>query len=117
MGNKANKGSAATQPTTSAPAIGATAATGAVSAAATPQPAPTLYVPGKYNPRPNTKHGTGGTAGTYAAICAAAQAAGGSLTRAQAQAVATANGDPGWVGYALNPKRRYLVPATSVVAQ
>ena len=68
-------------------------------------------MPGKYNPRPNTKHGTGGTAGTYAAIVAAAQANGGTLTRAQAQAVATANNDPGWVGYALNPKHKYLVLA------
>lgn len=77
--------------------------------ATAPQGAVTRYAPGKYSPRPNTKHGTGGTAGTYGAIVAAAAANGGTLTREQAQAVATENGDKGWVGYALNPKRRYLV--------
>ena len=86
-----------------------TGSTAAVAAGSTGQAPVTQYAPGKYSPRPNTKHGTGGTAGTYAAIVAAALANGGTLTRVQAQAVATTNGDAGWVGYALNPKRRYLV--------
>lgn len=58
---------------------------------------------------PQTKHGSGGTAGTYAAVCAALQAApNGALSIAAIQAVTKANGDPGFARYAV--RMHWLLP-------
>jgi hypothetical protein len=61
-----------------------------------------------------TKHGQGGTAGTHAALAAAAAANGGTLTAAQAVAVCTAQGDKAFFGYAVR-KLRVLQPVVSQV--
>ena len=63
----------------------------------------------RYVGKPDTKHGKGGTAGTFAALVAAAQANGGTLTMAQARAVCVANGDPGFAAYAAG-KLKALLP-------
>lgn len=81
----------------------------AVVAAATQAP---LYGLGKL-PRnglnEGTKHGQGGTAGTYAAVVAALQAAGPQgITLAEVQAVCKANGDPGFARYAV--RNHWLLP-------
>lgn len=55
-----------------------------------------------------TKHGTGGTAGTYAAVCAALAAANGALALPAIQAVCKANGDPGFARYAV--RNHWLLP-------
>lgn len=69
----------------------------------------TRYVPSpKYTGREGTKYGTNGTRSTFALICDAASSNGGTLTYAQVQAVARANGDPGFAAYAV--RRKYLVP-------
>lgn len=57
-----------------------------------------------------TKHGNGGTAGTYAAVCAALQAGGGGLSMVAIQAVCKANGDPGFARYAV--RNHWLLPVT-----
>ena len=86
-----------------------------VATAATAAPAQVLvgYVPGNYNPKANgaTKHGNGGTAGTWAAVLAA-HAAGGGVPQPLSywRTVAAGNGDPGWAAWGANPKRKYLVP-------
>lgn len=77
-------------------------------ATATAQAAPQLLTLGKpYNPKPNTKNGTGGCAGTWAAIVAHLNAHGPS-TQAQLKAIAIANGDGPFVGYCIGHGR--LVP-------
>jgi hypothetical protein len=48
-----------------------------------------------------TKHGAGGTAGTYQAIVAALQAAGGAAPFSVVQAVCRENADPGFARYAV----------------
>jgi hypothetical protein len=69
----------------------------------------TLYtLNGKYTGRQGTKYGSNGTHSTFAALAAVAQANGGTLTYAQAQAACKANGDPGFAAYAL--RRKYLLP-------
>lgn len=55
-----------------------------------------------------TKHGSGGTAGTYKAVCAALQGANGSLTIAELQAVCKANNDAGFARYAI--RNHWLLP-------
>ena len=76
---------------------------------------PTLYSVGKL-PRnglnQGTKHGQGGTAGTYAAVCAALQGAGGSMALPEIQAVCKANGDPGFARYAV--RNHWLLPVEIV---
>ena len=80
-------------------------------AAVVVQAAVVLYGVGKL-PRnglnQGTKHGQGGTAGTYAAVCAALQAGGGSLALSAIQAVCKANGDPGFARYAV--RNHWLLP-------
>lgn len=88
---------------------------GQVVAAAVAQPAAVvLYGLGKL-PRnglnDGTKHGQGGTAGTYAAVCAALQAAQGGLAMPALQAVCKANGDPGFARYAV--RNHWLLPVTA----
>lgn len=58
----------------------------------------------------NTKHGAGGTAGTYAAVVAALQAAAPAqgLPLAAIQAVCKANGDAGFARYAV--RNLWLLP-------
>jgi len=69
------------------------------------------YVPGKYSPKAQTKWGAGnGNSTTYAALVAAHSAQGSPLTLAQVQAVCKAQAHSGFVAYAINPKRAYLVP-------
>lgn len=73
---------------------------------------PVLYSIGKL-PRnglnQGTKHGTGGTAGTYAAVCAALQAApNNALGIAAIQAVCKANNDAGFARYAV--RNHWLLP-------
>jgi hypothetical protein len=58
-----------------------------------------------------TRYGTGGTAGTHAALAAAAAANGGTLTAAQAVAVCIAQGDRGFFGYAVR-RLKVLQPVT-----
>jgi hypothetical protein len=84
-------------------------ATAGATATAQAAPATVLLTLGKpYNPKPNTKNGTGGCAGTWALLVAHLNANGPS-TYAQLRAVALANGDPGFVGYCQQHGR--LVPA------
>lgn len=72
---------------------------------------PVMYVVGKL-PRnglnATTKHGQGGTAGTYAAVVAALQANQGALALPAIQAVCKANGDPGFARYAV--RNHWLLP-------
>ena len=72
---------------------------------------PTKYGIGKL-PRnglhEGTKHGNGGTAGTYAAIVKAIQAAGGELDLASIQRVCTENNDKGFARYAV--RNHWLLP-------
>ena len=91
----------------------------AAPAAATPAPAATpaaapaavvLYTTigaKPYNPKANTKNGSGGCAGTWAAVQAHLQANGPS-TFSALRAVALANGDPAFIGYCVAHGR--LVP-------
>jgi hypothetical protein len=71
---------------------------------------PTLYVLGK-QPRnglhENTKHGSGGTAGTYSKLASAL--AKGPLTLAELQAIAADNNDKGFARYAI--RNHWVVPA------
>ena len=60
-----------------------------------------------YNPKPNTKNGNGGCAGTWAAVLAHLSANGPS-TLAALTAVAVANGDPKFITYMVGGNR--LVP-------
>lgn len=86
--------------------------TQAAAAPATAQAAPQLLTLGKpYNPKPNTKNGVGGCAGTWAAVVAHLNANGPS-TYAAIKAVCVANGDPGFAGYCVGQGR--LVPAKPV---
>lgn len=75
-----------------------------------PQLGATLYVLGKL-PRnglkTETKHGSGGTAGTYAKVCEALKA--GPMTIAALQAVCKDNGDPGFARYAV--RNHWLLPS------
>ena len=74
-----------------------------------------MYTPGKPATRlsSTTKHGTGGTAGTYAAVMAAAAANGGwPLQGSAIQAACTANGDPGFAWYGVRNLWWVLQPAT-----
>lgn len=58
----------------------------------------------------NTKHGLGGTAGTYVQVVAALKAAGPSgCTMAQLQSVCKANNDPGFARYAV--RNHWVLPA------
>jgi len=106
-GNKGKQvGTAVTQP----------AAVVAAAPAATPQPV-VLYGLGKL-PRNGlntvTKHGQGGTAGTYAAIVAALQGAPNGLSITAIQAVCKANGDPGFAKYAV--RNHWLQPVQATTA-
>lgn len=56
-----------------------------------------------------TKHGTGGTAGTYLAVCAALKD--GPLSMAAIQAVCTAQNDKGFARYAV--RNHWLQPVES----
>lgn len=80
-----------------------------------PQAAVTLYTTGKV-PRSGlnqgTKHGQGGTAGTYAAV--AALLAQGPQTLQAIKACTTANGDPGFARYAV--RMLWVVPVAPVAA-
>lgn len=58
-----------------------------------------------------TKHGNGGTAGTYAAIVAALQAAPSGLPITAIQAVCKANNDPGFARYAV--RNHWLLPVVA----
>lgn len=75
--------------------------------------APTKYGIGKL-PRnglhDGTKHGQGGTAGTYAAVVAALKVADGGMDLAAVKAVCVANGDPGFARYAV--RNHWLLPIT-----
>lgn len=77
-------------------------------------PAVVLYSIGKL-PRngltENSKHGLGGTAGTYKAVVAALNAAGGSLALPAIQAVCTTNNDKGFARYAV--RNHWLLPVTT----
>lgn len=53
-----------------------------------------------YSPKANTKNGSGGCAGTWAAVQAHLQANGPS-TFGALRAVALANGDPAFIGYCI----------------
>lgn len=91
-------------------------AQGLVAAAAAQPAAVVLYSIGKL-PRnglnDGTKHGQGGTAGTYKAVCAALQAANPpALAMPAIQAVCKANGDPGFARYAV--RNHWLLPYTAV---
>ena len=94
MASKTNKQAMATLPTGNAPL------------------APVVLVVGKA-PRnathTNTKHGQGGTAGTWAAIFAHITS-NGSITYTALQALCIAQGDKGYAAYALSHK--WLVPST-----
>ena len=88
--------------------------------ATAPTVAPAVAAPVQYSigklPRnglnQGTKHGSGGTAGTYAAVCAALQAApGNALPIGALQAVCKANGDPGFARYAV--RNHWLLPVQS----
>lgn len=57
-----------------------------------------------------TKHGQGGTAGTYAAVVAALKVADGGMDLAAVKAVCVANGDPGFARYAV--RNHWLLPVT-----
>jgi hypothetical protein len=54
-----------------------------------------------------TKHGDGGTAGTYKAVCAALAGKAG-MTIAEIQGVCKANNDPGFARYAV--RNHWLLP-------
>lgn len=77
----------------------------------TTQPAIIMYGIGKL-PRnglnEGTKHGQGGTAGTYKAVVAALAAADGKLALPALQAVCKANNDPGFARYAV--RNHWLLP-------
>lgn len=88
-----------------------------VAPATTTQPAqPLVLVLGK-PPRiaghTATKHGQGGTAGTWAAIAQHMASNGGTVTFTALQAICTANGDPGFARYAMGKQRQWLVPQGS----
>lgn len=74
---------------------------------------PVLYGLGKL-PRnglnEGTKHGAGGTAGTYLAICAALKA-NGPMDLAAIKAVTTAQGDAGFARYAV--RNHWLLPVAA----
>jgi hypothetical protein len=55
-----------------------------------------------------TKHGNGGTAGTYVLVCKALAAAPAGLSIAAIQAVCKANNDPGFARYAV--RNQWLQP-------
>ena len=55
-----------------------------------------------------TKHGDGGTAGTWAAVLKALQANPNGLSLAAIKEITTANKDPGFAGYAV--RRFWLLP-------
>jgi len=105
MGNKANKAAPAPAP---APAVATQAAQ------------PVVLVLGK-PPRiaghTATKHGQGGTAGTWQTIAAHMAANGGTITFAALQALCTAQGDPGFARYACGKQRLWLVPQPAQPAQ
>lgn len=58
-----------------------------------------------------TKHGVNATSGTHAALAAAAQANGGTLTYAEAHAICAAQQDKGFARYAM--RRGWLVTQTA----
>lgn len=97
MGNKAHK--AAQAATTQA-------------APAAPAPALVLVVgkPPRIAGHTATKNGTGGTAGTWAAIAAHMAANNGSITLPTLQAICTAQGDAAFARYAMGKQRQWLVP-------
>ena len=91
-----------------------TKTTKALAAPAAAAPAIVGYVPGKYSPKAQTKWGAGnGNSTTYDALVAAHKAQGAPLTMAQVQAICKAQSHSGFVAYAINPKRAYLVPVTA----
>ena len=57
-----------------------------------------------------TKNGTGGTAGTWAAIAAHMAANNGTITQAALQGICTAQGDAAFARYAQGKQRMWLVP-------
>lgn len=57
-----------------------------------------------------TKHGQGGTAGTWGAIAAHMAANNGTVTFTALQVICNANGDPGFARYAMGKQRQWLVP-------
>lgn len=78
-----------------------------------PQAAPVVLVVGKA-PRiaghTATKHGKGGTAGTWQAIADHMAKNDGTITLTDLQAVCAANGDAGFARYAMGKQRLWLVP-------
>ena len=78
--------------------------------------APVQYVVGKA-PRIQghtaTKHGKGGTAGTWDAIAAYMKDHDGQITLAELQRICTEQGDTGFARYALGKQRQWLVPASN----
>ena len=81
------------------------------------QPAPTaqplvlvLGKPPRIAGHTATKHGQGGTAGTWAAIAAHMAANNGTITLPALQGICTGNGDPGFARYAMGRQRQWLVP-------
>lgn len=62
-----------------------------------------------------TKHGQGGTAGTYKAVCKALAAANGRMTIAEIQAVCTTEGDKGFARYAV--RNHWFLPVDAVTKQ
>ena len=57
-----------------------------------------------------TKNGTGGTAGTWAAIAAHMAANNGTITQTALQGICTAQGDAAFARYAQGKQRQWLVP-------
>jgi hypothetical protein len=94
------------------PALGVNAATAAIVDAVQPKAVAPLYNLGKL-PRnglnEGTKHGLGGTAGTYLAICAALKE--GPLDMASIQAICAAQNDKGFARYAV--RNHWLLPVES----
>ena len=60
-----------------------------------------------------TKHGKGGTAGTWDAIAAHMAANKGTITLADLQRICTEQGDTGFARYALGKQRQWLVPVSN----
>lgn len=63
----------------------------------------------KYTGKDGTKHGAGGTHGTWAAVQAAVAANGGTITYDALRALCAAQGDKGYAAYAV--RNMWLVPS------